>query len=48
VLAVLDARGLVVSDDQKARIMACADLETLGRWIRKAVTVTATEQLFED
>jgi hypothetical protein len=46
VLAVLDARGLVVSDDQKARILACTDLETLDRWIRKAVAITSIDELF--
>ena len=46
VLAVLDARGLVVSAEQKARILACTDLEALDRWIRKAVTITSTDDLF--
>jgi hypothetical protein len=47
VLTVLDARGLVVSEEQKERISACTDLELLGRWLRKAVTARSAEELFE-
>jgi hypothetical protein len=47
VLTVLDARGLVVSAEQKERITACTDLELLGRWLRTAVTARSTEELFE-
>jgi hypothetical protein len=47
VLTVLDARGLLVSAEQKERITACTDLELLGRWLRKAVTARSAEELFE-
>jgi predicted transposase YdaD len=46
-LTVLDARGLVVSAEQKERITTCTDLELLGRWLRKAVTARSAEELFE-
>ena len=46
VLNVLSARGLVVSEEQKARILACTDVETLDGWIRKAVTVASADELF--
>ncbi|HZA51906.1 MAG TPA: hypothetical protein VE549_14275, partial [Myxococcaceae bacterium] len=46
VLAVLEARGLRVSDEQRALIAGCADLERLERWVRKAVTVKTTGALF--
>jgi hypothetical protein len=48
VLNVLSARGLVVSEEQKARILACSNVETLDGWIRKAVTVTSADELFAD
>jgi len=47
VLEVLDARGLVVSDADRERILGCTDLELLARWIRRAATVAATDLLFE-
>ena len=47
VLAVLDARGLSVSDAARARIVGCADLATLDRWVRRAVTVGDVDELFD-
>jgi hypothetical protein len=46
VLTILDARGIAVSPEQKARILGCADVVLLDRWIRKAVTVASAEELF--
>jgi predicted transposase YdaD len=46
VLAVLEARGLRVSDEQRARIAGCTDLDELERWVRKAVTVKTAGALF--
>jgi len=48
VLKFLEARGLVVSEAQKTRILACTDLEVLDGWIRKAVTVASADALFAD
>ncbi len=47
VLAFLDARGLAVSDANRARILGCTDLATLDRWVRRAVTVCAVDELFD-
>jgi hypothetical protein len=47
VIAVLEARGLAVSDAQRERILETTELETLDRWIRRAATVTSTDALFE-
>ena len=45
-LAVLDARGLVVDDNTRARILACTDTTRLHRWIKRAVTApTAADAL---
>lgn len=46
VLEVLETRGLAVSDEARARILACADALQLAAWIRKAVTVTSVDELF--
>jgi hypothetical protein len=45
-LAVLDARGLTVTVDERKRIVACTDLDPLERWIRQAVTVATVGELF--
>jgi Putative restriction endonuclease len=42
-LAVLAARGLAVSEAQRARILEAADVEVLDRWLVQAVTAKATE-----
>jgi hypothetical protein len=45
-LAVLDARGVDVSDAARERITACTDLEQLDAWVRRAVTATSVDELF--
>jgi hypothetical protein len=46
VLAVLDARGIEVSDVARAHITGCADLEQLDAWVRRAVSVASADDLF--
>ena len=46
VLAVFEARGLAVSDELRARVLACTDLDQLGLWLRRAVTVAAPGDIF--
>jgi len=46
VLMFLEARRLVVTDEQKQRILSCTDLEVLDRWIRKAAVATSVDELF--
>ena len=46
VLGVLEARGLVPTDQQRQLVLACADLEQLNTWVRKAVTLVDVEELF--
>lgn len=48
VLLVLESRGLAVSEEQRARVLACTDRAVLEAWIRKAVTVTSADALFAD
>jgi hypothetical protein len=38
--------GLHVSDEVRARVLACTDVAQLDAWVRKAVTVTSVEELF--
>jgi len=44
VLTVLDARGFVVTDAQRAQVLACRDAETLVQWQRRAVTAATTDE----
>jgi Arc/MetJ-type ribon-helix-helix transcriptional regulator len=46
VLQLLEARSVAVSDEVRARIMACRDLAQLERWLLRAATVTAVDELF--
>jgi hypothetical protein len=46
-LTVLEARGKVVSDEQRARILASTDLDELEGWLRKAANVDSTGEIFD-
>jgi hypothetical protein len=48
VLILLDARGVVVSEEQRWRILDCTDRKVLDRWIEKAVTLTSADELFTE
>jgi hypothetical protein len=41
---VLTARGLEVGADDEARIEACTDLDTLGRWLEQAIAAKSTAE----
>jgi len=47
VLAVLDARGIDVPPDARARIAECSDLDQLDIWVRRAVTAETVHDLFD-
>ncbi|MDT5029501.1 MAG: hypothetical protein QOE61_5927 [Micromonosporaceae bacterium] len=47
VLGFLDARGIDVPDDARARITECSDLDQLDTWIRRAATAESIEDLFD-
>lgn len=47
VLTVLASRGLLVDEAARQRVQACTDPEQLDRWLRKALTVSSAQQLFE-
>jgi predicted transposase/invertase (TIGR01784 family) len=46
ICAVLEARGLAVSDAIRQRIASCRDLATLDRWLVRAATAAAAEEVF--
>jgi hypothetical protein len=46
VLAVLEARGLSPSAEQRARVLASTNLDELELWIRRAATVSSADELF--
>ena len=46
-LAILSARRLVPSDEQRARIEGCSKLAQLDRWIVRAATAGGVDDIFE-
>ena len=46
ILLVLEARGLEVTDAERARISGCANLRQLKKWVTRAVTAEKTSDLF--
>ena len=44
-LAILGARYLALSDEQRARIEACSNVAQLDRWIVRAVTAASVDDL---
>lgn len=46
VVAVLEARGLMLSTEEHVRILACTDLTQLDVWICRAATIVKTSDLF--
>ncbi|MGH7438634.1 MAG: hypothetical protein ACRENE_23340 [Polyangiaceae bacterium] len=42
----LEARGLTVSDETRAGVLACTDTAQLDVWLRKSATATSVEQVF--
>ena len=47
VLTVLVARGIDVTDDARARIMSCTDVDQLDTWARRAATATTIDQVLD-
>ncbi|MFJ5103834.1 hypothetical protein [Streptomyces sp. NPDC088554] len=48
VLRTLDLRSVAVSDEVRARITECADLDVLDTWFNRAFNATEAEDLFVD
>ena len=45
VVAVLEGRGLSISDETRQTLLACRDAETLDRWLAAAGTVASSDEL---
>ncbi|MEV0281425.1 hypothetical protein AB0I22_34285 [Streptomyces sp. NPDC050610] len=48
ILALLDQRGIEVSDEARERITGCYDSETLITWLTRVVSANSVADLFED
>jgi hypothetical protein len=46
VFSVLRVRGIDVPDAVREKITGCADLESLERWLERAVTIATIDELF--
>jgi predicted transposase/invertase (TIGR01784 family) len=45
IVAMLQARGIAIGQDDRDRIAGCGDLATLDAWIRRAAVATSAEEL---
>ena len=45
ILTLLSARGLLVSDKVKARVLGCKDLSLLDRWLVRAATAASDSEV---
>jgi hypothetical protein len=48
ILAVLETRGIAVSEGQRREILRCADLARLDRWLRRAALAAATAEVIAE
>ncbi|MFI1374986.1 hypothetical protein ACH4UY_23590 [Streptomyces longwoodensis] len=46
ILRVLRVRGIEVPDAVRERVNSCDDLDVLGTWLDRAVTVGSADELF--
>ncbi|WP_437872457.1 Uma2 family endonuclease [Sorangium sp. So ce363] len=46
ILMLLDARGVPASEEARGRILGETDVDVLGRWLQRAATAAAVEELF--
>lgn len=46
ILAVLEDRGIAVSEDERERVLSCADRGLLRRWLSRSLHVTRAADLF--
>lgn len=47
-LKFLAARGIPVTEANRARILACTDIPTLDRWVERAATAKTAEEVLRD
>ncbi|MFS0692190.1 hypothetical protein [Streptomyces nitrosporeus] len=47
-LLVLEARGITLTEEDRARITGCHEPQVLGRWLTRATTAASAEELFRE
>ncbi|MFI5676602.1 hypothetical protein [Streptomyces cellulosae] len=48
IVRILGARGIEISGAVRERVMDCTDLEVLGVWLGRSLSVTSAEELFAE
>ncbi len=48
IVSVLEGRGMIVSAEVRSRVESCVELDTLERWLQKAIVATSVVEIFED
>ncbi|MFD4142998.1 hypothetical protein [Streptomyces sp. NPDC058572] len=48
ILLILERRGVDVPDEAREQITGCGDLDTLSRWLVRAVTASSAEEIFTE
>lgn len=46
ILDVLEDRGITISDEERQRVLSCADRPLLRRWLSRSLQVTRAADLF--
>ena len=44
-LTLLEARGLITSEEQRTRVLGCGDAATIEAWIRRAATAATADEV---
>ncbi|GGY99791.1 hypothetical protein GCM10010327_32730 [Streptomyces nitrosporeus] len=47
-LLFLEARGIALTEEDRARITGCQESQVLGRWLTRATTAASAEELFRE
>ncbi|MFE5259348.1 hypothetical protein [Streptomyces coelicoflavus] len=48
ILRVLKVRGIEIPDSVRERVTSCTDLDVLGTWLDRSLSVTRAEELFAE
>jgi len=48
IMDFLDARGVTVGEEARERILACRDLDTLDRWLRRAAVASSIDEVLRE
>ncbi|MFF0160080.1 hypothetical protein ACFYRY_21470 [Streptomyces sp. NPDC005263] len=48
ILHILGSRAIEISDAVRDRVLGCSDLDVLGGWLGRSLSVTSAEELFAE